>query len=142
MNIFNLPIGIVFDEAGHILLLKRIDRGTWEPVKGAIDEGETPEEAIKREFLEETGIDKAMIIEFENRGVSSETKELESGTLLINRYFFVFRVAGIKPIVSINHIIEGGEDHDAYGWYTMDEIKSLNIEYKESFIETLNTIKF
>lgn len=142
MNVFNLPIWIVFDEAENILLLKRSDRGTWEPVKWAIDEWETPEEAIKREFFEETWIDKSMILEFENHWVSSETKELESWILEINRYFFVFRITGVKPLVFINHIAEWGEDHSAYWRYAAYEIKSLNMEYKESFLKTLEEIVF
>jgi 8-oxo-dGTP pyrophosphatase MutT (NUDIX family) len=140
MNLFNLPIWIVFDEAWNILLLKRIDRGTREPVKWWIDDWETPEEAIQREFFEETWIDKSIIIKFENYWISSEIKELKSWTLKINRYFFIFRIAGVKPLVLINHIAEWGDDHSDYWRYSTDEIKSLNIEYKESFLETLHEI--
>ncbi len=140
MNIFNLPIWIVLDEVGNILLLKRIDRGTWEPVKWAINKWETPEDTIKREFFEETWMDKDMIISFENYGVFSDTIKLETWIFVVNRYVFVFRIDAIKPQISINYVVEWGKDHEEYWWYTINEIKSLDIEYKEFFIEILYMI--
>jgi len=54
-------IGLVKDAQGKILLQKRIDSlipsadGKWELPGGRIDYGETPEQALIREFAEETG---------------------------------------------------------------------------------------
>lgn len=49
-------IGIVFDEnKDRVLILKRRDVAIWVFPGGGIDPGETPENAVKREILEETG---------------------------------------------------------------------------------------
>ena len=54
--------GIIFDEQQkRILLLKRSDKedigiGTWEGVGGAVEEGESLEEALCREIQEEAGL--------------------------------------------------------------------------------------
>lgn len=45
-----LPLG----EGGRLLLVRHPERG-WEFPGGRVEEGETPEEAMHRELLEETG---------------------------------------------------------------------------------------
>ena len=46
--------GVVFSSDGKILLERRADDGTWGIIGGWCDAGETPQEALQREFLEET----------------------------------------------------------------------------------------
>lgn len=46
----------LFDDAGRILLQHRADDGTWGVPGGSMELGETPEEAARREFFEETGL--------------------------------------------------------------------------------------
>ena len=52
--------GLVVDRAGAILLVRQyrllIDCVSWEVPGGAVDEGETPQQAAVRECLEETGV--------------------------------------------------------------------------------------
>ena len=53
--------GIIKREDGKILVLKRSDAddhkpGVWETVGGGMDREETPQEALHREILEETGL--------------------------------------------------------------------------------------
>jgi 8-oxo-dGTP pyrophosphatase MutT (NUDIX family) len=50
----------------HFLVLKTIpsDESFWQNVTGAIEDGETPEQAAYRELEEETGIGKDMILDF------------------------------------------------------------------------------
>lgn len=52
--------GCLFDEQGRVLLQKRGDSGKWGFPGGAIELGETPEEAAVRELKEETGLDVAV----------------------------------------------------------------------------------
>ena len=49
--------GCLFDDRGRVLLQKRSDSGKWGFPGGAIELGETPEEAAIREVKEETGLD-------------------------------------------------------------------------------------
>ena len=49
--------GCIFNENGEVLLQKRADCNKWGFPGGAIELGETPEIAAKREVKEETGLD-------------------------------------------------------------------------------------
>ncbi|MFG2774516.1 NUDIX hydrolase [Streptomyces sp. NPDC048350] len=48
--------GAVVREDGRILAIKRADNGTWEPPGGILELNEAPEEGVRREVFEETGI--------------------------------------------------------------------------------------
>jgi mutator protein MutT len=48
---------IIRNERGEILLMQRSDGGTWDLPGGAVEPGETPSEALRREVQEETGLD-------------------------------------------------------------------------------------
>ena len=47
--------GIIFDKDRKALLAKRRDYDLWNLPGGGVDTGETPEEALEREILEEIG---------------------------------------------------------------------------------------
>ncbi|CAM3617128.1 NUDIX hydrolase [Marinicrinis lubricantis] len=47
---------IVLNEEGHILLQKRTDSGDWGTIGGAMELGESLEEAAARELFEEAGL--------------------------------------------------------------------------------------
>jgi len=46
---------IAFDRKGRFLMVRHKRRGGWEMPGGHLEPGETPEDAVRREFLEETG---------------------------------------------------------------------------------------
>lgn len=48
---------VIRDRRGHILCQRRRDTGGWSLPAGAIEPGETPDEAIVREVFEETGLE-------------------------------------------------------------------------------------
>ncbi|MFE5731509.1 NUDIX hydrolase [Streptomyces sp. NPDC056528] len=48
--------GAVVREDGRLLAMRRADNGTWELPGGVLELGETPQEGVVREVLEETGI--------------------------------------------------------------------------------------
>ena len=47
---------LVFDDDGRILLVRHSNGGVWVAPGGAIDPGETPQDAVVREVWEETGL--------------------------------------------------------------------------------------
>jgi ADP-ribose pyrophosphatase YjhB (NUDIX family) len=49
--------GIVYDQAGAILLVRIRESGVWTTPGGAIDPDETPADALVREVREETGLE-------------------------------------------------------------------------------------
>ena len=49
--------GAIFNDSGHILLMQRVDNGTWCLPCGWIEPDETPSEAVSREVREETGLE-------------------------------------------------------------------------------------
>ena len=49
--------GCLFNQEGKVLLQKRGDSGKWGFPGGAVELGETPEQAAVRELKEETGLD-------------------------------------------------------------------------------------
>lgn len=48
--------GIVVNDAGQVLVIRRRDNGHWEPPGGVLELDESFEEGVRREIKEETGI--------------------------------------------------------------------------------------
>jgi len=48
--------GIVVNDDGKVLVIRRRDNGHWEPPGGVLEMSETFEDGTRREILEETGI--------------------------------------------------------------------------------------
>ncbi len=48
--------GVVVDDQGRALIIRRRDNGHWEPPGGVLEHGETIEDGLRREVYEETGL--------------------------------------------------------------------------------------
>lgn len=61
MKRIEVAVGVVYNKSGHVLVGQRVVKdqyfGKWEFPGGKIEQGESPEQALKREFLEETGLE-------------------------------------------------------------------------------------
>lgn len=99
----------------------------WSPPGGGVEVGEMAEDALRREFLEETGL------------------EVKVGKLLIMNEFVKLPLHGIELFFEVKKI--GGEltlGHDPemnlgeqliqkVEWLSLDEIKRLNLSEKHQF---------
>jgi 8-oxo-dGTP pyrophosphatase MutT (NUDIX family) len=47
---------LVWDDDGRLLLVRGTETGTWQMVGGAVEPGESPWDAARRETIEETGL--------------------------------------------------------------------------------------
>ncbi|WDL98233.1 NUDIX domain-containing protein [Alicyclobacillus sp. ALC3] len=111
-------IGTVVDEEGRCLMIQRTKApyvGRWAMPGGKIEVGEHPEQAIVREFFEETGL-AAEIVNF--AGTVSEVIPVDGG---VNHFLMcVFRLS-----------VVGGQlresEEGPLAWLTQDEIREKGI---------------
>ncbi|KUL48954.1 NUDIX hydrolase [Streptomyces violaceusniger] len=101
--------GVIVDDAGRALLIKRRDNGKWEPPGGVLEREETIPEALQREVLEETGIKIAL--------PATLTGVYKNMTGLI--VSLVFRCEAIDGTPTT------GAETRALRWATRDEITEL-----------------
>jgi len=122
-----LPIeveAIIFrrnDQSIEYLLLKRLPQknGFWQPVTGGVEEGETLEEALRREIMEETGV----------RNIVAVIEGL---------FYFEFSdpnpnqeyVYGVEVSPS-EEIVLDGREHSEYRWCSFQDALQL-LHWKEN----------
>ena len=107
-------VAVIVNKDNNILLLKRSEDGGWGAGKyalvgGRIEEGETPEQACKREIFEETGLNLSNFNERYNI-----TKDGESENI------FAVRFNGDDDDIKLN------QEHTSYGWFGINEIPYLD----------------
>lgn len=85
----------------------------WNPVTGTLEEGETPEEAIRREALEETGIELGSV-----RQLSTTRYEHDGAAFDYHQFL---SIASERPGVVLN------DEHVGYGWFTIAEARGLDL---------------
>ena len=113
-------VSCFFEYDGEVLFLQRQDHkpegGTWGAPAGKIDQGETPEIAMARELVQETGFDasRKKLVYFRKLYVCYKT------------YDFVYHIfslkLGAKPDVQLNL-----EEHKAYRWLSPAEALRINL---------------
>lgn len=122
---------IVYNQKGEILFLLRGNETDFEPGKlglpgGHIDEGETPEEAAKRELLEETNL---VAISCNHIGVC-KTNDAEI-------YYYEIRVDE-KDLLILDT-----EEHFNYKWLLIEDLKDdeMIVGLKDNLIELLRPVE-
>jgi 8-oxo-dGTP diphosphatase len=118
---------ILYDEDSRILLQQRTDDalympGMWAYFGGSIDEGESPEEAVRRETLEEV-----------NYNLIAPVLLLEQGFILhdMSAYMHVY-----VEKLSINRntlVLNEGKD---WGWYNFEELPAKQMNDRDIQIAT------
>ncbi|WP_413803982.1 NUDIX hydrolase [Streptomyces iranensis] len=104
--------GVIVDDAGRALLIKRRDNGKWEPPGGVLEREETIPDALQREVLEETGIKIAL--------PATLTGVYKNMTGLI--VSMVFRCEALDGTPTT------GAETRALRWATRDEVTELTDE--------------
>ena len=106
---------------GKILLLKirsrsAHDAGRWEIPGGKVKKCEYFDQALKREYLEETGLEVDVVSlynvvrkDFTACKTSEDVKSIQ----------LIMKVTCESDEVTIS------EEHDDYGWFTLDEIEEM-----------------
>ena len=120
-TLWGLSVRGICEYDGKILLLKirsrsAHDAGRWEIPGGKVKKCEYFDEAVKREYLEETGleVDVASLYnvvrkDFTACKTSEEVKSIQ----------LIMKVTCESDEVTIS------EEHDDYGWFTLDEIEEM-----------------
>jgi mutator protein MutT len=111
-------LAVIVNEDNAFLLLKRGDN-CWAANKyglagGKIEDDETPEQACKRETFEETGVTL-------DNFIKRLTIERIYDNTVNCEHIFASRYTGDIDKIKLN-----GE-HSAYGWYTIDSMKHLDM---------------
>ncbi|MGW3339661.1 NUDIX hydrolase [Streptomyces sp. NPDC001009] len=104
--------GVIIDDNGRALLIKRRDNGHWEPPGGVLEPEETIPDGLQREVLEETGIKIAL--------PATLTGVYKNMTGLI--VSLVFRCEAIDGTPTT------GDETRALRWATRDEVTELTDE--------------
>lgn len=125
---------IVFTRTPELkfLILKRTPErsGYWQPVCGGVEKGERPIETVKREIMEETGIEKLKKIY--DLDYTFSYKEPKNGILM--------KMRDICFAAEVNNEteIDLSNEHEKYKWSTLNEAKKT-LTWKPS-LKALNKL--
>ncbi len=130
-------VGIMLvNPAGLIFAGQRIDQvaEAWQMPQGGIDEGESPDAAARRELLEETGTDRALILA-ESRGWHPyDLPEEISDQIWHGRFrgqrqkWFCMRFTGEDADLRIMEVAE--PEFDDWAWIAADRLIELSAPFK------------
>ena len=122
MKRIEVAVGVVYNEHGQVLVGQRVVKDQyfdkWEFPGGKLEEGESPTQALKREFLEETALEilnsqELMLVEYDypdrqvrlhvhtTNSFNGKVAELEGQTL---RWVEVDELDGLDFLAG-NHVI-------------------------------------
>lgn len=117
--------GFIFDPTGRILLAKdAFSQNRWIVPGGGIEPGETLEQALKREFLEETGLEVEMVAVVDNLDefVVMPTGKAVHGLL----HFYLVQVTG-----GCLKLTGNGFDVSGLAYFELESLKNIAIGGEE-----------
>jgi len=121
---------VVRDSKGRILVMKRREPKIWEFPGGGIEWGETPEEAVKREVLEETGLKIKGI-----KLLCTSSKVYKKGKMTKHSVYIVFEGKEEGKV-------KFGVEHSIAMWADLKRIEKLELGLNvEPIVEFLNVEK-
>ncbi|MFI6530810.1 NUDIX hydrolase [Nonomuraea sp. NPDC050547] len=102
--------GVIVDDQERVLLIQRRDNGHWEAPGGVLELDEDIVSGLKREVLEETGL------EIDPEVLTGVYKNMERGIVAL---VFRCRLAKGVPVTT--------DESRAFRWVTPDEISNLAV---------------
>jgi ADP-ribose pyrophosphatase YjhB (NUDIX family) len=117
--------GVVVDDHGRALIIRRHDNGRWEPPGGVLEHGETIEDGLRREVYEETGL------KIEPGPLTGVYQNMRRHIIAL-----VFRCRTIDGELTEN------DEAAAFRWATPDEVRELMTEaYATRVLDGLNNAR-
>jgi len=102
---------LVWDDAGRLLLVRATDSGLWQTIGGAVDPGESPQDAAIREAREEAAVDVELLgIRGALGGREFEMTYPNGDRVAYVSTVFDARIAGGEPRPD-------GEETSEVGWF-------------------------
>ncbi len=144
-KIFHIGIkALILNKEGNILLLKANPaelRGNkqahWDIPGGRIKHGDSPEQTLKNEILEELGVEEVEIENLFDASISNLKIPLETGEE-VGLALFTY----ICNKLPENAEIKLSTEHTEYKWADIAEAKKLlAVKFNAKFIEKLDSLK-
>ena len=126
---------VVFDGERFLLLHRKLNWNGWEFPKGAVEESETQEEAIRRELLEETDLKKySLVTQLDEFDFYDNVRKINSNI----KNYLVQVSSNSKVSLNNEHVLDGEvvEEHSDFKWFHPKE--ALETVTHENQRETLN----
>ena len=122
-SLLHLPTvsAICRDGADRILLVRQIDSGWWGVPGGAIEPGESPEQAVAREMAEETGVTIAPPRLVTVLGGPRCRVEYPNGDQLS------FVAVIYEVTVAHGTLTPDGEETSAVEWFAVEDLANLSL---------------
>lgn len=142
----DIVAAVIESSDGYLLFGKSIKggvyQGCWVIPGGGIDDGETREEALHREVLEETGIDISnanvkMLTDW-RKGRTEKTLRDTGERVMVNMHFFDYHA--ILPTTKGETETEDNDDIEDLTWFAKDELQGEN--FSPPTIELLKEMKY
>jgi 8-oxo-dGTP pyrophosphatase MutT (NUDIX family) len=115
---------LIRDREGRILLQRRADDGRWNLPAGAIDPGESPDEAVVREVLEETGLEVSPVRVAGVFGGAGHFRHRYGNGDEVEFTALVFECEVLGGALQPD-----GDETAELGWFRLEERPPLSIEY-------------
>jgi putative (di)nucleoside polyphosphate hydrolase len=112
---------------------------TWQMPQGGIDKGENPDDAARRELLEETGTDKAEIVAVSEHWYSYDLPTSLRGRALKGKFrgqtqrWFLMRFTGKDSDIDIT--ADAHQEFSEWKWVDISELTELIVDFKRPVYE-------